>query len=234
MKAVPKVGPDGKPMKEYQGRVSKSIRFNYEIVLDNAVVYSNSYQNSAELETAWIADAKVARAEVQKLAANYNVTVGVNEIQSELRKLAGTNSFATIKLDIYGAKQRKKCPHDYTALNNSVIKFKTESEYLEKDEFNTNPLKENVKDVITLWEEMLKESNLSNEEAKVNAEMTAALYYNLAIYNVLIKDFKTAVNYFNLSEKSEKGFSDAKEMAILVAKWQSAQEAYENRMAEQK
>ena len=85
--------------------------------------------------------------------------------------------------------------------------------------------------MIDLWESLLKESDLSNEEAKINAEVTAALYYNIAIYNVLIKEFQSAQDYFTLSEKTDNGFGDAKEMAELVDRWKTAKEKYEERMA---
>lgn len=231
MKAVPKKAPDGTIIKEYQGKATKSVKFDYSIILDNEEVYTKSYENSVNFETEWITDSKAARAKITNMTQTFGLLTAANEIAPDLKKLSGTQLLATIKLDIYGVKQKKKCLHDYSAINNSVLKFKTASEYLEKDEFNTEPFKKDVKEVIDLWESLLKESDLSNEEAKINAEVTAALYYNIAIYNVLIKEFQSAQDYFTLSEKTDKGFGDAKEMSELVGRWKTAKEKYEERMA---
>lgn len=233
MKPVPKTAPDGTIIREYQGQVSKSVKFDYAIILDKKEVYKSTYENSVDLETEWIADSKVARAKIANMAKSFGMLTGANEIAADLKKLSGTQLLVTIKLDIYGVKQKKKCLHDYSAINNSVLKFKAASEYLEKDEFNTEPFKKDVKEVIALWESLLKESNLTNEEAKINAEITAALYYNIAIYNVLIKEFQSAQDYFRLSEKADNGFGDAKAMAELADRWNTAKKKYEERMAKQ-
>lgn len=228
--AAPKLGPDGKPIKEFKGEATKETSFSYQIEMGNEIIYSDNIHKVDHFETSWLPSPHAAKDAILKLTKDAGVAKEVKKLKNEIKSLIGSDILANIKLDIFGAEQKKKTPHDYTELNNSIIQFETAAEYLKEDEFNTEPFKEEVEKIVALWEILIKESDLTNKNAKVNAELTAALYYNIAIYNILIKDFSTAESYFKLSNNTYKGFKDALEMAVLAKRWNASKVEYEKRM----
>lgn len=226
----PPLGPDGKPKKEFQGRIAKRFYFSYRIEFEDQVVHSDYHENIVEIETPWFPNKKIAHDDIIKRAETVTIYNEIKLIEQKISTLIGAKYMASVKLDLYGAKAKKKSTHNYDELNNSVENFKEASLYLKDDEFNIEPFKEDVKDIIGYWEKLLTESDLKNEDAKINTELTAALYYNLAVYHILIKEFDNAKQFFTLADKTDKGFKDAGEMAKIAERWQYAKEKYENRI----
>ena len=94
----------------------------------------------------------------------------------------------------------------------------------------TTPFKKMAEPSVTAWKNALKEANLTDKTARVNKEIAAAMYYNLAVYSVLIKDYQAAYDYFVKADETDLGFDDALAMSKMAMGWVKAEQAYRKRM----
>ena len=70
----------------------------------------------------------------------------------------------------------------------------------------------NLKEAITIWETSLKEFDKSNKDGRINSDIAAATYLNIAEANIWIKDFDKSIealaNYKLTGEDYSRAYSD--------------------------
>lgn len=205
------------PPTMYIARISKEFGFTITIKEGDRVIFSDNVNKNINIESNWSRDPKLAMDTVRVRAKKVNFTNVVRQqYLPTLKKALGTDLLLSQRLSIYSVRIKKKCTMDYSDLTKAATDFETAFEIVKDYEYDIEKFIEAAKPSVAAWEKALTESKPSVETARINKEITCGLYYNLAIYYMLIKDFTKSKENFMKAEKTAPGFGNAERMAKMV------------------
>lgn len=223
--AQPATGP------EWVAKGSKEVGFAIEVKANDQVVFTDTIYYMQEFESAKVSNKPTAKQQVIDKMKAFNLESQMKEYRPFLSKVVGATPLTTVNFNGFGVKVKKKCTIDYTDINEALANFKEAYEFIKKRQWDIDEFKEMAAPSVKVWEESIANINKADPNAKVNAEVGAAMYYNMAVYYALIRDFQSSMEYFKKSDRTKLGFSDALQMSKLAQTWVNAQEAYDNMMA---
>jgi len=87
--------------------------------------------------------------------------------------------------------------HNYDDYEKVYLDLKAGYNTVKADENNIDGAKESLSKAIEGFETILKESDLSNKKARINEDITGALYYNIGHCYLFMKDYAKANEYYN-------------------------------------
>lgn len=211
---------------------TREIGFNVEVSSQSGVVFKDTLYYLQDFVSSPYLDKKLAEDDLNKKLSNFTLATQLKDYTPFLSKVIGATPLSTVKFHVYKVRVRKKCTIDYTDINTSVDKFQEAFDFLKKRPFELDRFKEMAAPSVKVWQEALAQSNPNDENAKVNKEITAAMYYNMAVYSALCKDFAGSENYYKKADEVLFDFGDASRMAKLVKTWVVAQENYKKSLSE--
>lgn len=201
--------------------------------VDDRILFTDTIYNSIDFTSDWNEDPKVARKQTADKMKAYTIENMLEEYSPTLNKILGTTRMSTTRLHAYSVKTKKKCKIDYSDLKTAFDKFEEASKIIDKDDWNIDAFKVAAESSMKTWMGALEESNLSDGKAKINRDITAAIYYNVATYYLMTKDFDIAKRYFKKSDETDSGFGDAAAMANMMDIWHKAKTKYEKMMSQE-
>ncbi|MCR5498399.1 MAG: hypothetical protein K6F48_11235 [Paludibacteraceae bacterium] len=211
---------------------TKEVGFTVEVSSQSGVVYTDTLYYLQDFVSNPFLDKKLAEDDLHKKMSGFTLANQLKDYSPFLSKVIGSTPLSTVKFHLYKVRVRKKCTIDYTDINTSVDKFQEAFDFLKKRPFELDRFKEMAAPSVKVWQEALAQSNPNDENAKVNKEITAAMYYNMAVYSALCKDFAGSESYYKKADEVLFDFGDASRMAKLVKTWAVAQENYKKSLAE--
>lgn len=134
--------------------------------------------------------------------------------------IAGNNStinnkFGFVKSQLvplnYTVKISKKCKFDYSDLTSASEQFKVAFEVVSKNENDIQTYNSAVESAIVKWTKALAESNIEDKKARINKDLTCALYHNLGTAYFLSKDYEKAKENFAKCKEIKSSYGDASE-----------------------
>lgn len=218
----------------YVARASREVGFSVKVTVKNEVVFTDTIYSMQEFESEQCPDRVMAKNQVIEKLKGYTLATSLTGYSPFLSKVIGTTGLTTMNFKIYSVKMRRKCQYDYTDINEAQKSFETAYDFLKKRPLQVEEFKTMAAPVVKVWESTIAQANLTDENARVNKSIAAAMYYNMAVYSAMIGDYKACVDYFNKSDKTDLDFADAVRMVPLAQTWVKAQEAYEAMMATKK
>ncbi len=105
------------------------------------------------------------------------------------------------KMDFITGKGRKA---DYSDLDTALVKVARFIELFQKTGEENNAALE-MKSAIELWENALKEADLSDKKARINEEIASGLNYNIGLANVCLANFDACEEYFEKASTTKDG-----------------------------
>ena len=193
------------------------------------VVFSDTLSFLEDIESDACPDPQMAKNNLADKTKDYSLKTFMSGYQGFLAKVVGASG-TLVNFKMYSVKTKKKCPYDYSDINNACTQFAEPYEFIKKRHSQIDKFKKMAEPSVTAWKNALKEANLTDKTARVNKEIAAAMYYNLAVYSALIKDYQAAYDYFVKADETDLGFDDALAMSKLTMTWIKAEKAYKKRM----
>ena len=193
------------------------------------VVFSDTISFLEDIESDACPDPQMAKNNLADKTKDYSLKTFMEGYRKFLAKVVGASP-TTVNFKMYSVKTKKKCPYDYSDINNAYTQFAEPYEFIKKRHSQIDKFKKMAEPSVTAWKNALKEANLTDKTARVNKEIAAAMYYNLAVYSVLIKDYQAAYDYFVKADETDLGFDDALAMSKMAMGWVKAEQAYRKRM----
>lgn len=84
--------------------------------------------------------------------------------------------------------------------------FKKGYTAVSENEDNIEEAATSLNEAITIWQEILKESDVENKKARINEKITMVTYANIGFCYFLMKDYPNAIEFFNKSKELDKSF----------------------------
>ena len=212
------------------GRAIKEVGFEIEVTVKGELTFADTIYVMMEYESAPQADEKMVEEDLHAQMAGLNLKNELTKYKPYLSRIIGAAPLTSYTFRGYAVKVKKKCTIDYSDINKAFDEFETAFDYVKKRQWNIDEFKEKAAPSVQVWEEALAQSDVNNEKAKINKEITPALYYNLGVYSALCKDFSGAANYFKKSDDTLPDFGNALEMYKLAQTWINAQNEYIKRL----
>ncbi|HPR30637.1 MAG TPA: tetratricopeptide repeat protein [Prolixibacteraceae bacterium] len=103
----------------------------------------------------------------------------------------------------------KKCKFDYSDLTSAQDSMKKAFQIIKNNEQNVTDYKVAVAPAIEKWNMALSESDITNRKARINKNITCAIYHNLGMTYFLLKEYDKAVENFNKCIEIKNSFGDA-------------------------
>mgnify|MGYP001806553131 CR=1 FL=1 len=178
---------------------------------DKTLSYNNgkSFKSEGEARSDWATTSK----STQEQLMNSSFEKGMTYTNQYLSNKIGFMKKEREAL-LFMVKDKKVDYSDYadafTSLNDGLLML---GEDLLIEEGKTK-----IKDGVTKFETILKESNVKDKKARVNEDVTIAIYFNLLEANIWLNDFVTAQKYIlklktsNTSNREEKRMARIKEL----------------------
>lgn len=211
---------------------TREIGFNVEVKTQAGLVYTDTLYFLRDFVSSPFLDKKLAADDLNKRLSSFTLGGELNNYTPFLSKVIGSTVLSTVKLHLYKVKVKKKCTIDYTDINSSVEKFQEAFDFIKKRPFELDRFKELAAPSVQVWKDAIAQSNPTDANAKVNKEVTAAMYYNMAIYCALCREFEGCESYFKKADQVYFDFADAARMAKLVKTWTVARENYIKSLSE--
>lgn len=172
---------------------------------------TSEYKTKAEVEMYWLENEKAFWDECQRNA----VTQTTGAINSYLTEKIGY-PMKSRKTEIRTAKSKD---HDYTDLLTAFTNFQDgvlNLQYKDKKQ----AAKDKLQAAVTIWEKALTESNLNDKNARIDKNVTAALYVNLMEAYLWMDDFSNAEMNGNKAINMDNKYGrDARDRMPMV-QWQ--------------
>jgi hypothetical protein len=149
------------------------------------------------------------------LAKNRSVTA----VNLFLKNTYGFNTIA-YELPFFDVKDKKQSyPEYHTAMEKTKAAF---------SEINTNfeKFSASIKEAIVIWETALKEFDETNKEGRINKDVAAGTYLNLAVAYTWLNEFDKAKRFFSEYKHLDEDFPMAE--ARIKALMEDNQKRYEN------
>jgi len=166
------------------------------------------YKTQAEVEMYWLENQKMFWDDKQTKVPSETVA----EINSYLTEKVGY-PVKTRKAEIRTAKSKV---HDYSDLLTAYTNFQDgvlQLQYKDKK----SQAKDKLQAAITIWEKALTESNLNDKDARIDKNVTSALYVNIMEAYLWMDDFSNAEIYGNKANNMDNKYGrDAKGRMPLV------------------
>lgn len=210
----------------------KEVGFSVEVKTKEGIVFTDTIYYMQEFESGEVSSKSTAKDQVINKMKAFNLSSQLKAYQPFLAKVVGATPLTTVNFNGFGVRVKKKCPNDYTDINEALANFKEAYDFLKQRQWEIDEFKEMAAPSVKVWEESIKNANVKDPNAKVNKEVAAAMYYNMAVYSALIRDFNASYEYFKKADRTDLGFSDALQMSKMAQTWINAQEAYDQMMAE--
>ncbi|MCQ2225096.1 MAG: hypothetical protein MJZ14_05145 [Paludibacteraceae bacterium] len=224
--AAPPAGP------EWVAKGTKEVGFAIEVKSRNEIVFTDTIFYMQEIESAKCPNKTEAKQQVIDKMKQFNLASQMKAYQPFLSKVVGATPLTYLNFNGYGVRVKKKCTIDYSDINEALANFKEAYEFIKKRPWEIEEFKEMAAPSVKVWEEAISQADMKDPNAKVHKEVCAAMYYNMAVYSALSRDYKACVDYFKKADRAKLGFSDALQMSKLAQTWLNAQEAYDQMMAE--
>lgn len=196
---------------------------------EGEVVFTDTINVLKDIESDRFPNPDAAKEDLKNRTKDFTLKSVMKEYQPFLAKVVGASPIS-VNFKIYSVRTKKKCTIDYSDINNAYTSFVEAYEFIKKRHGQIEKFKAMAAPSVTVWEENLKQANLTDNTAKVNKEIAAALYYNMAVYSALIKDYQASYEYFIKADETDLGFGDALQMSKLAQTWIKTVEAYNKRM----
>lgn len=142
---------------------------------------------------------------------NYRSSVISDKVSSLNGRINNKYCFP-VKSEYIVAGKVKPKKHDYSDINGVLDVFKAGFEIVKADENAIEEAAVKLDEAISIYKKVLEESDIENKKARINKDVTAALYYNIAISCYLLKDYPMAIENFNKAIEVKSGIFDAKIM----------------------
>lgn len=217
---------------EWVAKGTKEVGFAIEVKSRNEIVFTDTIYYMQEIESAKCPKKEDAKQQVIDQMKNFNLATQMKAYQPFLSKVVGSTPLTTLNFNGFGVRVKKKCTIDYSDINEALENFKEAYDFLKKRQWEIDEFKEMAAPSVKVWQESIAAADLKDPKAKVNKEICAAMYYNMAVYSALIRDYQASYDYFKKSDRTDLGFSDALQMSKLAQTWINAEEAYNTMMAE--
>lgn len=111
----------------------------------------------------------------------------------------------------FTVKISKKCKFDYSDLTSASEQLKAAFEIVSKDENNTQAFNAAIEPAIAKWTKALAEANVEDKKARINKNLTCALYHNLGTAYFLSKDYEKAKANFEKCKEIKSSYGYASE-----------------------
>lgn len=213
---------------------TRTIQFNVEVINQQnggETVFQDTVYACIGIECNPQENGEEAKKTVTKDLERFTLKTVMTQYGKFLSSILG-GAPTTVNFRAFSVNVKKKCTIDYSDINNAYTNFEQAYEFLKKRQSKIDKFKEMAEPSVKVWLDNLSQANLTDKTAKVNKEVAAALYYNMAVYSILIKDFKASADYFTKADQADSGFDNASAMAKMAENWKKDQEEYEKRMAE--
>lgn len=223
-KTVVKVGEN------YKAICNKTVSCDFTLSVDGKVVHEESFSKKAKIESAWYPNPNQAEDSLKVKLKSINLSHLVPPANSVSAELLGDGYLifgGVSKYHCYKIKSTKKNKYDYTEINAAVDKLMNAFANVENSDWNTQPFVDACAGIVDVFENELKNSNLTDKKARVNDEVTCALNYDIALYYLLSKDFDTAKLYFKKVIDINPKFGRAKVLLNEMPKCQKAKDKYQ-------
>lgn len=132
--------------------------------------------------------------------------------------------FPVKKLLIRSAHVKPK-KHNYDDYEKIFLDMKAGFDVVKIDENNIDAAKESLNKAIDGFEALLKESNTENKKARINHDITAALYLNIGHCYLFMKDYEKANYYYKKGFALKKMLFGATALVSVSEKMQKRVEA---------
>ncbi|GEM_PF-1549987 len=213
---------------QYVARATKEVGFTIEVKFKNQLVFTDTIYSMQEFESNAYPNKKMAEDQLVEMLKGFNLSGQMKAYEPFLSKVVGATALTSLNFKVYGVKVRKKCTVDYSDINAAYDNFEKAFDYLKKRQWEIDDFKEKAASSVAVWQKAIEESKTPN--SRISTELCAAMYYNMAVYSALCKDFTASVDYFKLSDKTLVDFGDALRMSKLAQTWVQAKENYETMM----
>ncbi len=224
----------GMPKAGSIARAEKYMGFNIEARTGEGVVFSDTVTINQEFESDIQMDITYANDLVVEKTKSLTLPNEMRAYTPFLFKALGMSPLEEVKFHIYKIKANKKSPHDYSDINQAAESFKQGFEVIKKRQIELDPFDKIATPAVQLWKNNLDQADLNNNNAKINKEVAAALYYNLGVYYAIMKDYEQAFEYFKKSKAAMPELEDIDEITESASSWASAQREYKRMMESNK
>ncbi len=226
-KTVVKVGEN------YRAVCNKTVSCDFTLTVDGKVVHEESFSKKAKIESAWYPNPNQAEDSLKVKLNSINLSHLVPAANSVSAELVGDGYIifgGVSKYHCYKIKSTKKNKYDYTEINAAVDKMMNAFAHVENSDWNTQPFVDACAGIVDVFENELKNSNLTDKKARVNDEVTCALNYDIALYYLFCREYGTAQQYFQKVVAINPKFGRAKVLLNAMPKCQKARDKYEQIM----
>lgn len=174
-------------------------------------VRTPEYKTQAEVEMYWLENQKIFWDGIQTKAPSETVA----EINSFLTEKVGY-PVKSRKAEIRTVKSKE---HDYTDLLTAYQSFQDGVLFLQyKDK--KSQAKDKLQAAITIWEKALTESNLNDKNARIDKNVTSALYVNIMEAYLWMDDFSNSEIYGNKASNMGNKYGRDAEGRMSLVKFQ--------------
>ena len=207
---------------------TKEVGFSIDISTKGGVVFTDTVYYLVDFESEILPDRESAEDDLRKQLSSFTLYGELKNYSPFLIKVIASKPIDMLRLHIYRVKNKKKCEIDYSDINNAASSFEKAYDYLKKRPQEIEHFRKITSSALKVWRDNIARKDEQN--GKVNEQVLASLYYNIAVYYTLVRDYQTASEYFRLSDQTVVGFADALRLSTLSNTWGNAQEAYRKRM----
>jgi len=194
---------------------------------NDSVFFKDEYSGKTDLSTSGASSAKDAYSSYD---SNRNSAPG-NTISSQMGYFS--NCFNEkhgypkkgYYLEGFSVKVGRKCNFDYTDLVSAYDTLASAYKIVTTNENNVDGFMKKMEPSIAKWENALKESDVENKKARINEELTCAIYHNLGVTYFLAKEYPKAIEYFTKCKDIKKSYGYAAELINIASNFQKRIEA---------
>jgi hypothetical protein len=202
---------------EYKNPASVKVECQGKVYLDElisnsskALEYkpSSTFKTEAEAKNHWAANAKI----IEEMQTS-SIEASISEANKYLN-----NKFGFVKKErealLYSVKSKKVDYSDY----NAAFTLLNEGFLMLGEDLLIEEGKTKIKDALAKFETILKESNVTNKNARINEDVTIATYLNLLEANLWLNDFMACqklilkIKTSNTSNREERMMNRIKEL----------------------
>jgi|GEM_PF-2155802 len=216
---------DGVEKKITEYAYKGAIRYQFNITLigkNDSIYYTRSDRDTKE----WNNNGYKSMKEAQEFSASH-----VQGLPGELLGsfCSGHNNSLNEKYGFvkrtmvplsFTVKISKKCKYDYSDLTSAHELMKSTFLIISDKEDNIVAYKEAIAPSIEKWTKALSESNIEDKKARINKDMTCALYHNIGTAYFLSKEYEKAIENFDKCIAIKSSYGDASEYKNLSKKFQ--------------
>jgi hypothetical protein len=204
---------------EYKNPVSVKVECQGKVYLDEinsnstrALEYkpNSTFKTEAEARINWASNAK----KIEELQTS-SMEASISEVNKDLN-----NKFGYVKKEreasLYSVKSKKVDYSDY----NEAFTLLNEGFLMLGEDLLLEEGKTKIKDALVKFETILKESNVTNKNARINEDVTIATYLNLLEANLWLNDFMACqklilkIKTSNASNREERMMNRIKELIV--------------------